>query len=108
MILLLLVVPSTKAPSLQAVSKPPRTSEHARFVVGLVGGPAPSRVRGPNTLPVIPTVSTRALFQSGEDRLATFRVSNLNDIGSREKKLSELQSAIDQRSRRLWTWQQRA
>ena len=38
MILFLLVVPSTKAPSLQAVSKPPRTSEHARFVVGLLGG----------------------------------------------------------------------
>ena len=38
MILFLLVVPSTKAPSLQAVSKPPRTSEQARFVVGLLGG----------------------------------------------------------------------
>ena len=62
----------------------------------------------------------------------TFRVSNFNDIGSRETPLSvlrarvlvksraipraprliyalsELQSAIDQRSRRLWTWQQRA
>ena len=38
MILCLLVVPTTKAPSLQAVSKPPHTSEHARFVVGLLGG----------------------------------------------------------------------
>ena len=36
-LLFLLVVPSTKAPSLPAVPKLPDTSEHARLVGGLLG-----------------------------------------------------------------------